>query len=232
MPKIVRQTFVQFGVNVNASADICQFGSPATGSPVYTSVIATLQALAAWTTGWAAETVANNRPFLEDMNAIHYVFSYFIAYILEMGIPEWDAGTIYYTNSIVQYGGVLYQSLIDTNINVTPVVGVSWKLVVQPPFSTQNVVTGSRALGSSNVYRNTTGKTMYVSMSQSGNSSGSFNAYSDAATTPITSIASGQIFNNNGGSANISFMVLPNNYYYVSSASNGGGTITSWTEWY
>lgn len=127
MPKLTRQTFIQFGSGVNTAADICQFGSPATGSPVYTAVIGTLQALAAWTTGWAAETVANNRPFLEDMNAVCYVFSYMIAYLLQMGIAEWDVGTTYYTNSVVQYNGILYQSLIDNNINITPVVGVSWK---------------------------------------------------------------------------------------------------------
>ena len=107
MSKITRQTFIQFGQNVNASADICQFGSPATGSPVYTNVISVLQALAAWTTGFAAETVANNRPFLEDFNAFCYVFSYMIAYILQMGIPEYDAGTTYYINSIVQSRGDL-----------------------------------------------------------------------------------------------------------------------------
>lgn len=140
MGKITRQTFIQFGVNVNAAADICEFGTPATGSPVYTNVIATLQALTAWTTGWAAETIANNRPFLEDMNAVCYVFSYMIAYILQMGVPEWDAGTTYFTNSIVQYNGVLYQSLIDNNLNITPVVGVSWKLV-QKGFGAWTTIT-------------------------------------------------------------------------------------------
>ncbi len=131
MSKITRQTFIQFGINVNAAADICEFGTPATGTPVYTNVIATLQALSAWTTGWAAETIANNRPFLEDMNAVCYVFSYMIAYILQMGIPEWDAGTTYYTNSLVQSGGLVYQSLIDININITPTVGANWKLFSQ-----------------------------------------------------------------------------------------------------
>lgn len=131
MPKITRQTFLQFGINVNASADICQFGSPATGSPVYTNVIATLQALAAWGTGWAAETIANNRPFLEDMNAVCYVFSYMIAYILQMGVAEWDAGTTYYINSFAQSGGIVYQSLTDNNLNNSPTVGVNWKIFSQ-----------------------------------------------------------------------------------------------------
>jgi len=130
MSKINRATFIQFGVNVNAAADICEFGTPATGSPVYTTTIATLQANSAWTTGWAAETISSNRPFLEDMNAVCYVFSYMLAYLMEMGIPEYDASTTYYTNSIVQYSGTLYQSIADSNTGNTPAVGSYWKLLI------------------------------------------------------------------------------------------------------
>lgn len=226
--KLTRQTFIQFGINVNASADICQFGSPATGTPVYTSVIATLQALAAWTTGWAAETVANNRPFLEDMNAVHYVFSYMIAYILQMGIAEWDAGTNYYTNSIVQSGGVLYQSLIDNNLNVTPVVGVSWKLAV-PVY--RNLTALVTSFSANTVYQNTNGYSILVTWNGSGNivsGWGEVNQYGliGPTSSPGTLIGGHQGFSIPGsgiiGGVSGEFIV-PNNYYFV--VRNDGGPV-------
>ena len=47
-------------------------------------------------------------------------------YILEMGIPEYDSSTVYYTNSIVQYNGLLYQSTTDANTGNTPSAGSSY----------------------------------------------------------------------------------------------------------
>ena len=136
MSKINRATFIQFGVNVNAAADICEFGTPASGSPVYTTSIPTLQSNAAWTTGWAAETISSNRPFLEDMNATHYVFSYMLAYLMQMGIPEYDSGTTYFINSIVQYSGILYQVTNDgsgTGISgYVPTNATYWRVFTAP----------------------------------------------------------------------------------------------------
>lgn len=227
MAKITRQTFVQFAVNVNAAADICEFGTPATGSPVYTINVATLQALAAWTTGWAAETIASNRPFLEDMNAVCYVYAYMLAYLFEMGVPEYDAGTTYYINSVVQYSGTLYTSLTDANIGNTPVVGANWKLTIPLPFPSQNVVTGSRAL--TTIYQNTSGKTMYVSATVEGNTNANFHVYTDANPTPTTLVKEVQIYNNAANAA-VDFMVLPNNYYYIDSPA--GAALQIWVEWH
>ena len=33
---------------------------------------------------------------------------YQLAYLLQQGIAEWDSGTTYYTNSVVQNGGSIY----------------------------------------------------------------------------------------------------------------------------
>jgi hypothetical protein len=111
--KLTRQKYIPFGNTVNAASEICEFGTPATGSPVYTNVIATLQAGAAWLRGFAAETVANNRPFLEDFNCIEYVVGYMLGYIFQMGIPEYDAATTYFNYSICQYNGIIYQCIND-----------------------------------------------------------------------------------------------------------------------
>ncbi len=119
MAKITRQTLLVFGINAGG-ADIGVFGSLAAGSPTYSNVISTIQSLPAWGTGWAAETIATNRPALEDMNAVCHVLSYGICYLHEMGIPEWDYGTTYYTNSYAQVNGMVYISLQDNNTNHDP----------------------------------------------------------------------------------------------------------------
>ncbi len=118
MAKLVRKTFLQFGSTVNAGSEIGQFGSYA--APVYSADIDVIQAGTAWPRGWAVETIATNRPFLEDQNAVDFVFGYMLSYILQMGIPEYDASTTYYANSYVQVAGALYKSLTDTNVGNTP----------------------------------------------------------------------------------------------------------------
>jgi hypothetical protein len=117
--KLTRQTMLCFGLNAGG-ADMGVFGSLAAGSPTYSSVIATIQSLAAWGSGWAAETIATNRPALEDMNGVCHVLSYGVCYLHEMGIPEWDAGTTYYINSYCQLNGTVYYSIQDNNINQGP----------------------------------------------------------------------------------------------------------------
>lgn len=119
MSKLLRKTFLQFGSTVNPASEIGQFGSYA--SPVYSNDPDVLQSGTAWPRGWVAETIATNRPFLEDFNAIDFVFSYMIATILQMGVSEYDIATTYYKNSIVQdTSGQLYVSTQDNNTGNTP----------------------------------------------------------------------------------------------------------------
>ena len=118
MAKLTRQTLLQFGSTVNAGSEIGQFGSYA--APIFTANCSTIQAGTAWPRGWAAETIATNRPFLEDMNAVDFVFGYMLCYILQMGFAEYDAGTTYYLNSYCQVAGALYKSLADNNVGNTP----------------------------------------------------------------------------------------------------------------
>ncbi len=118
MAKLPRKTLLQFGSTVNPASEIGQFGSYA--APIFSSDITVLQAGTAWPRGWAAETIASNRPFLEDMNAIDYVYGYMLAYILQAGIAEYDSGTTYYIGSACTVGMIPYVSLTDGNIGNTP----------------------------------------------------------------------------------------------------------------
>lgn len=117
MAKITRQTLLPFGSS-GPTNDFEQFGSTEGGSPNFTKVIATIQSLTAWLTGWRAALVTAKAPVLQDMNAVCYVFGYMLNYILQQGIAEWDSGTTYYQNSLVMRANSneLYASAIDTNV--------------------------------------------------------------------------------------------------------------------
>ena len=134
MSKIARKTLIPFGSG-GVVGDFEQFGSRAAGSPVYTQDPAVIQALAAWVDGWKAALISGNRaPICEDQNALDFVTGYMLGYLFQEGIPEWDAGTTYYKNSIVKKPGTmeLYGSLVDSNQgNVLPsqTDDVNWKFL-------------------------------------------------------------------------------------------------------
>ncbi len=125
MSKIARKTAQLFGVNAGATG-VEEFASKEIGGTlVYSTDPAVIQT-AAWTLGWsAAQYEGVFAPYFQDRNAVDLVIFYQLAYILQQGIAEWDSGTTYYTNSIVQNGGDLYISLVDGNVGNTPPAGAS-----------------------------------------------------------------------------------------------------------
>lgn len=112
MAGLIRKTLIAFGLG-GPSSSFGQFGSKEAGTPQTSQDPTVIQALAAWQTGWQNAVVAGNKAaYLEDMNGICLVLSYMSAYILQMGTPEYDASTLYFTNSIVmvQATGQIFQS--------------------------------------------------------------------------------------------------------------------------
>lgn len=101
------------------------FGS-ATSTPAYTDSPAVIQN-AAYSNGWASAVIGTNQPCIEDMNSLFYLFSYFITYLSQRGIPEWDStGNTYYglnaivNNSNTNNGPIgIYVSQAGTSTNNT-----------------------------------------------------------------------------------------------------------------
>ncbi|MDE2233820.1 MAG: hypothetical protein KGJ90_07005 [Patescibacteria group bacterium] len=157
MSKLTRVTHTIFGGSAPAAVNgIAQFGSKQAGTPTYTTNIATLQALAAWLNGWGSAVVSGKVPPLEELNAAFLEPSYQIGYLLEMGIPEYDAGTTYYTNSIVQSNGIIYISLVDNNIGNTPSISPSqWAIHLFNYFKGQNLFRNSSMVIQSRNYSGT-----------------------------------------------------------------------------
>ena len=118
MSKISRKTSKLFASTAGGS-DIGVFGSLAAGSPAYSTDPAVIQSLSNFLTGWAAETIATRRPAYQDFNALDFLTFYQLGYLFQAGVAEWDAGTTYFAGSICTgvVTGVLYQSLVDDNLN-------------------------------------------------------------------------------------------------------------------
>lgn len=119
MSQIARTFFRLFGLGGTAD-NFGQFGSKRAGSPTTTKDVTVIQALDAWNNGIQDAVVsANKAPYLEDLNGLFYAFANQIAYILQAGVPEWDASTTYYVGSMVRRAGSaqVYQSVANANLN-------------------------------------------------------------------------------------------------------------------
>jgi len=137
---VVRKNLKQFGVNGNSN-NYGQFGSVVAGIPLKTKNIDTIQALSAWLTGWQDAVIASNKaPFLEDMNSAMFVMIYELFYLLQEGIPEWDASTTYFVGSRVRKVGTneVYGSLTDDNLNnalPSQADSINWKFIYPVRFT-------------------------------------------------------------------------------------------------
>lgn len=127
MAKITRKFFQIFGSNPGPD-QMGVFGSLANNTPTYSTDPEVIQGLGNWLTGWFAAVVGLNSPSIEEMNSAMFVFAYQLGYMLEMGVPEWNAQTTYFTGSMVNSGGVIYISLQDTNLNHALTDNAWWKL--------------------------------------------------------------------------------------------------------
>lgn len=115
---LTRQTQKVFASNANAD-QLAVFGSMKTGTPQYSSNLATLQSTA-YTEGWSEALLNDKAPYMEEMNAVQYGLSYQIAYMLQEGAFAYDANTNYSATSIVKAfeNGKMYfyHSLSDNNL--------------------------------------------------------------------------------------------------------------------
>lgn len=98
MAKITRATQKVFGENAGLN-EIGVFGSLAAGSPAYATTPAQVQSLSNYLQGWFGAVLGSNSPAIEDMNAVHFLFARQLAYLMQTGVPEYDAATTYYIGS-------------------------------------------------------------------------------------------------------------------------------------
>lgn len=127
MAPLTRQTQKVFAGNASVD-NLAVFGTMKTGTPQYSSNIETLQSTT-YSQGWSEAILNDKAPYLEEMNAVQYGLSYQLAYILQEGAFEYDAGTEYSSTSLVKVINgnklELYHSLQDNNIG-NPITNPSY----------------------------------------------------------------------------------------------------------
>ena len=129
----------------SSASNIGVFGSGQTGETPTTSTdpnaINTLNTH--WEDGWNGAVVSQapyTAPFIEDMNAVNYVNSYNSAYLLQRGIPEYDANEEYQADSVCTYNGEIWICLQDSTTGVTPTEGAYWHMQAEVPVMNDNAV--------------------------------------------------------------------------------------------
>lgn len=98
-----------------------QFGSLKAGAPLYTNDVETIQALNQYGDGIGSVLINGAPPAIQDINGLFYMISSQIAYLMQQGIPEWNAATTYYIGSFVTRpsasDGEIFISVADDNLN-------------------------------------------------------------------------------------------------------------------
>ncbi len=109
-----------------------QFGSLQATTKVTTTDTDVIQALAAFLAGWNDAVISGEElPALEELQGLHFLTTRQIAYLLNKGIPEWEAATEYFIGDIQRdvTGTNLYRSITDNNIGNVVTDLANWLLL-------------------------------------------------------------------------------------------------------
>ena len=115
-------------------------GNLYSGSTITPAIV---QQLGNYLEGLYAATGGAYSPTIQDQNSLFYLLSYQLAYILQSGISEWDAGTTYFTNQYVRSGRNLYVSLQDNNLNNAVTNNSYWSTSSIDPLITTYTTPGA-----------------------------------------------------------------------------------------
>jgi hypothetical protein len=105
------------------------FGSYAAGSASYSDDPDTIQSLTAYGAGLSSALINNAPPAIQDIDGLCNLFTRQLSYLMQTGIPEWNASATYYIGSIVNNGtNALFVSVADDNINNALSIEAKWML--------------------------------------------------------------------------------------------------------
>lgn len=116
MAKLTRILQNIFGINAGVD-ERAQIGSLAAGTPAFTNDPVAMQALDNFKQGLYGVCIGENSPSLEDINALYFLVTRQLAYILQQGVAEWDSETDYHIGQICSENGTLFVSIQDDNLN-------------------------------------------------------------------------------------------------------------------
>jgi len=129
MAKITRVLMKIFGQDAGTNQR-GKIGSLASGTPETTTDLKEMQSNANYLGGWFSCVVGNNSPAIEDMNALHYLMAYQLAYGFQQGIAEWEVSTEYHLGSMVNDSGIIYVSLANDNLGNALSDSTKWRTLL------------------------------------------------------------------------------------------------------
>ena len=93
--------------------------------------------------GWGI-LLSSEIPTKQDFNGLAYTISQVLAYLHQVGVPEWQTAQEYHTDSVTNRNGVLYFSTVDNNTGNDPETDVSgdWVLMSAANLSYDNTDSG------------------------------------------------------------------------------------------
>jgi len=132
MTPLTRVTGRVFGINAPLD-EIGVFGSAKAQNPTNSKSVAEIQGLPAYLEGWGSGIISTeNFPPMEEVTGVLNTISYQACYLLQEGVPVYDANTEYSNTSIVKNisGNVLqfYISKINGNQNRPLTDTDAWQL--------------------------------------------------------------------------------------------------------
>lgn len=98
----------------------------------------TAQFTAEFLRGWGI-VGASDFPKLQDFNAATFTNGQLLAYLHQMGIPEYNDGQEFYLYSVTQFNGVLYRSIQTNNTGRRPDTNPTWWKPLLPVQATDTV---------------------------------------------------------------------------------------------
>lgn len=118
-----------FGVN-GPSGDFGVIGSKAAGAPTFSQDPTQIQSLPNYLQGLGDIIIGNYDPPLEDLNSFFFLVARQLAYIFQQGVPEYDPLINYFAGSLVMVSGVIYNSVINSNLGNSPATdnGTNWQV--------------------------------------------------------------------------------------------------------
>ena len=131
MAKLTIKKQKTFAWNLAAANNIAEFGSKAEGTPEYSLDPDDIQSRAEYPLGLAGSWQNNASPFFQDFNALFFLFTRQIEYLMQTGIPEWITTSTYQIGSLVSDGiDTVYMSTTNENINHATSLEAYWTALV------------------------------------------------------------------------------------------------------
>jgi hypothetical protein len=149
LPRVTQKIFAGSASNNGV------FGSAQAGTKVLSNVLATLMGLSAWDNGWVDAIMGSSKfPPLEEFQALTYIQTTQLAYLLQQGIAEYDSGTTYWAKNIVCKAGTyeLYGSVTNSNVGNALSDPTNWLFLgdLSTIAQVENIYTGGTSTGSAN----------------------------------------------------------------------------------